>query len=262
MSSEMYSHLMLPLCEDNHIRCLASDRRGFGKSQFTGLKPIEGGVTYDTLAADTVALLNAAQVGNYVLVGASMGAGETVLAFNQMEKSLKDKCRGFIWLGPSLPHPVQSDDNPNAPSMELWKSIAMGLRADRVGFAREGLKGVFGTNLNIGVEVNDTVMERFEGIVHQADALALERCIDLITRRDFREDLKSLDQSKKVLVLHGDNDKGMPAEASAHLINNYAEHAVVKIYENAAHGLYLTHAERVLEDILAFVLALEDPQPN
>lgn len=262
MSSEMYSQLVLPLCEEHRIRCIASDRRGFGKSQFAGSKPIEGGVTYDTLAADTVAFLKAAQVGNFVLVGASMGAGETVLAFKQMDKALKDKCRGFIWLGPSLPYPVQTNDNPKAPSMELWKNIAMGLRADRVGFAREGLKGVIGTNLNIGVEVKDTVMERFEGIINQADALAIERCIDIITNKDFRGELKTLDRSKRILVLHGDNDKGMPAEASAHLINDYAEHAVVKIYENSAHGLYLTHAERVIEDILAFVLASEDPLPN
>lgn len=45
----------------------------------------------------------------------------------------------------------------------------------------------------------------------------------------------------------------MPAEASAALIPRYATQAQVKIYEKAAHGLYVTHADQVLEDILAFV---------
>jgi pimeloyl-ACP methyl ester carboxylesterase len=47
----------------------------------------------------------------------------------------------------------------------------------------------------------------------------------------------------------------MPAEASASLVPQIAKQARVKIYKNAAHGLYLTHANEVLEDILDFVFA-------
>lgn len=45
----------------------------------------------------------------------------------------------------------------------------------------------------------------------------------------------------------------MPAECSANIIPTLAKQAQVKIYKNAAHGLYLTHANEVLEDIFAFV---------
>lgn len=47
----------------------------------------------------------------------------------------------------------------------------------------------------------------------------------------------------------------MPAEASASLIPQLAKQARVKIYNKAAHGLYLTHANEVLRDILDFVFA-------
>ena len=40
---------------------------------------------------------------------------------------------------------------------------------------------------------------------------------------------------------------------SANLIGEYVKQAEVKIYEKAAHGLYLTHAEKLLEDTIAFV---------
>jgi pimeloyl-ACP methyl ester carboxylesterase len=50
---------------------------------------------------------------------------------------------------------------------------------------------------------------------------------------------------------------GMPASMSANLIGEYIPHAEVKIFEKAAHGLYLTHAEKVLEEIVAFVSGLE-----
>ncbi len=48
----------------------------------------------------------------------------------------------------------------------------------------------------------------------------------------------------------------MPAEASADLIPQLAKQVQVKIYEKAAHGLYLTHADQVLKDILAFVFGI------
>lgn len=45
----------------------------------------------------------------------------------------------------------------------------------------------------------------------------------------------------------------MPAEAGANLIPQLAPQGRVEIYEQAAHGLYLTHGEKVLQDILTFV---------
>ena len=44
---------------------------------------------------------------------------------------------------------------------------------------------------------------------------------------------------------------------SANLIGEYVKQTEVKIYEKAAHGLYLTHADNlVLEEIIAFVSGL------
>lgn len=45
----------------------------------------------------------------------------------------------------------------------------------------------------------------------------------------------------------------MPAESSANIISTLVTQAQVKIYKNAAHGLYLTHADQLLDDILTFV---------
>ena len=50
---------------------------------------------------------------------------------------------------------------------------------------------------------------------------------------------------------------GMPASASAQIMEKLVPEGLceVKIYEKAAHGLYLTHAGKVLEDILGFVVS-------
>ncbi|KAK5535044.1 hypothetical protein LTR23_008086 [Exophiala sp. CCFEE 6169] len=254
MSHRMYEHLMLQLCETYGVRCIASDRRGFGKSEWTGNKRQD--ITYDIFAQDTVELIRNAKLENFYFVAASMGCGETLLAYFTMDDELKKRCQGFIWLGPSLPFPLQTDANSKAPSRELWDSILTSFRQDRLGFTRAAIPGVFGVPFNIGIELPETVLQKFEWIVAEADALAVERCVQIITSRDFTEDLKRLnDHDVKLLVLHGDSDQGMPAEASASLVPQIAKQVRVKIYKNAAHGLYLTHANEVLEDILDFVFA-------
>jgi hypothetical protein len=52
--------------------------------------------------------------------------------------------------------------------------------------------------------------------------------------------------------------EGMPASASADLIKALVPDGLceVKIYEQAAHGLYLTHAGRVMRDLLEFVVSV------
>ena len=91
----------------------------------------------------------------------------------------------------------------------------------------------------------------------------MERCVQIITHKDFTQDLKMLaDEAEgkvKVLILHGDSDYGMPYEASGKIVAGIlGRTADTRIYEKAAHGLYLTHRERVLKDILEFVKAIPE----
>ncbi len=73
MSSKMYEHLLVPLCETYRFRIIAPDRRGFGKSEWA--TPSTKSVNYDVFVADLVALLEHTDVGKMVFVAASMGAG-------------------------------------------------------------------------------------------------------------------------------------------------------------------------------------------
>jgi non-heme chloroperoxidase len=206
MSHQMYEHLMVPLCENHRVRCIASDRRGFGKSDWSSATTTE--VTYDTFAQDTIDIVHSAGPQRFLFVASSMGCGESLLAYLKMPADLQSRCLGFLWLGPSLPYPLATEANPSAPSRELWDMILAGFRQDRVGFTRTAMPGVFGIPFNIGVEVPETVLHRFEGLVAQADALALERCIQIITNKDLTEDLRMLDGRKvRLVVIHGDNDQ-------------------------------------------------------
>lgn len=51
----------------------------------------------------------------------------------------------------------------------------------------------------------------------------------------------------------------MPYEASSKIVKEIVPGAEVKVYEKAAHGLYLTHRKQVVEDVLKFVDGLNLP---
>lgn len=206
-SSLMFDHLMLPLCETHRFRCIGIDRRGFGKSEWNGHES-EKQITYGTFASDTVDILKHLELGDFMFIAASMGCGETVLVYDTLPQSYRQQCQGFVWLGPSLPFNLQTESNPKAPPRQLWESIMEGFRQNRFGFTKDALPGVFG--VPVGVEVDERIIQRYEQIVHQADSLAIERCVKIMMEKDFTEDLKKLGRQEnvKVLLIHGDRDQG------------------------------------------------------
>jgi pimeloyl-ACP methyl ester carboxylesterase len=79
-SSLAWETLTVQLCENHGFRCIAADRRGFGKSDWDGHQN-DANITYETFAQDTVHLLERfLDVGPFVFITSSMGAGESVLA--------------------------------------------------------------------------------------------------------------------------------------------------------------------------------------
>lgn len=82
----MYDHLMVPLCETYRIRCVGIDRRGFGKSDWSGPgRSPKACITYETFADDMIQIVAHLEVEEFVFVAASMGCGETVLAWQRSD---------------------------------------------------------------------------------------------------------------------------------------------------------------------------------
>lgn len=94
MSSRMYEHLLVPLCETYRFRILAPDRRGFGKSDWNS-KQTAKAITYDTFVADLVGLLGHLDIRNFVFVGASMGGAESVLTY-LASSFVQERCKVIV----------------------------------------------------------------------------------------------------------------------------------------------------------------------
>ena len=118
---------------------------------------------------------------------------------------------------------------------EVWNQIISAIRQDRVGFFADSFKGPLGIGNN---EVPVNTLQRFERMAEAADAIAVERAIQIFSHYDFSERLKALNQEfdVPVLVLHGDSDAGTPLEISAARVQQLIPRAKMNVYENASHS--------------------------
>lgn len=219
----MWTRQILPLVESHGVRCIAPDRRGFGRSEWSGPNSSKGEITYETFAADTAALLRSVEgLIGFIFVCSSMGAGESLLVHELLtadDTKEAPRCKGFIWLAPSLPFPLATAENPTAPSRELWDAILKGLRMDREGFVKASVGGVFGTEA--GVQMSEDDLQFFIDLIRQNDVVAIERCVQIFSRYDFSRELKVLGEKAgedlSVVVVAGkdDNSKSSFGSVSA-----------------------------------------------
>lgn len=277
MSSRMWEHLLLPLVETHRFRCVAPDRRGFGRSDWKTGKA--GQIGWDVFVGDLVGLLKEIDVGDFVFVGSSMGCTESLLAY-QGSDFIQEKCKvrpllasirfplgledrqhvprhgtnteqGLVWLGPIMPYPLQAPHSPHSPSTDLWASILAGLRASRPVFVSESLPGIFA--MQAGNDVHPKVLEHFERIVAEADGLAIERTVGVFNQEAGDEIRRLAEGDVPVLVVHGDSDQGMPMEESALVIKEMAPKVDLRIYEKAGHGAFFTPWGNVVKSVLTCV---------
>lgn len=117
----------------------------------------------------------------------------------------------------------------------MWNQVIGAIRQDRVGFFADSFKGPLGIGNN---QVPAKTLERFERMAEAADAVAVERAMQIFTHYDFSEKLAALGQESDVpiLILHGDSDAGTPVEVSAARVKQIIPRAKVNVYENASHS--------------------------
>ncbi|KAI1028543.1 hypothetical protein LB503_002768 [Fusarium chuoi] len=233
LSSRMYDPILLPLCETHGYRVIAPDRRGFGKSEWSGHDPTVP-IGYKELAQDLSGLLEKIQPGPFVFVATSMSTGEALMAYLN-SSYIQENCQGMLWISTCLPYPSASPQNPKAPPQSAWDDAVMAIRQDRPHFLANGFKGPFGVGSSGSVPEKQVAF--FENIFWENDPFALERCIQIYSREDLSVQLKQFGQDfqKPFLLIHGGGDGAMPPEVSAELVQKAVSGAKLTIYEEGGH---------------------------
>jgi non-heme chloroperoxidase len=235
LSSEFWEYPMMPLVGQG-LRCVAYDRRSHGRSSDPG-----HGCDFDRLADDLATVIEKLDLREITLVGHSMGGGEVI---RYLSRHGSARVARVVLIAATAPLMVKTPDFPEG----LDKGLLDGLRAMLL---RDRAKWV-GDN-SAPFWVRDTSPEMIQWGQRMALQCSLKAMVDStrhMTETDFRAEMRRI--TVPTLIVHGTADRSVPVHLgriAAKLVPGcrYEE------YEDAPHGLPITHLDRLTRDLLAFV---------
>lgn len=240
LASSSWEFQMLPLSERG-LRCVALDRRGHGRSDWVG-----HGYDYDTLADDLAALLDRLDLREVTLVAHSMGGGEVI---RYLTRHGHDRVSRVVLISVTAPLAIQRPDNPGGIPQTLFDASLADRTGDRPRWMAQNAQAFFGTHLG-----NKVSSELIEWTVQRCLDCSAKAAVEVI-RTGFCTDLREEAAALPVpaLIIHGDADASAPiAICGRPLVDLVPDHRY-KEYAGAAHGVFITHAEQINQDILDFV---------
>ena len=242
LSSDSWDPVTDVLAGAGH-RVIAYDRRGFGRSD----QPWSG-YDYDTFADDLVDVMTAADATeNVSLIGFSMGGGEIA---RYMSRHAGKGVKRAALVASVVPYMLQTDDNPEGVPQATFDQMTQDMMADRPAFMRGFLKTFFGVGF-ISHPVSDEVLDACWNMTMQAGLRPTLQAAAAFSSTDFRSDLPAF--TVPTLIIHGTADKTVPIEPTARMAAAQIEDVQLVEYDGAPHGLFETHRDRLIRDLMAFL---------
>jgi non-heme chloroperoxidase len=222
------------------VRCIAYDRRGHGRSDQPG-----HGYDFATLADDLGSLIERLELRDVTLVGHSMGGAEVV---RYLARHPAGPVRRAVLVATITPFTLKTADNPEGVEASALEKGRTDLARDRPHQVATAAAAFFGAPKN---PVSAEIMDWWTRMI--LDHCSLKVMLDLhraFTETDFRPDLRAI--GVPTLLIHGDRDTSTPLEFTSRRSARLIPRSELKVYEGAAHGLPITHMERLNGDVLAF----------
>ena len=241
LNADSWEYQARPIAEAGY-RVIAYDRRGFGRSD----QPFQG-YDYDTLADDLKAVMEGLGLSDAALFGFSMGGGE-VARYMSRHSGAGVRQAGLI--SSVAPYMLKAPDNPDGVDPSVFEEMKDGIKADRPGFLQDFFKQFYGTGL-LSHPVSDGILHWSWAMAMMASPKATLDCIDAFGKTDFRPDMAAF--TMPTLVVHGTGDATVPIDTSGRAAATAIAQAELKEYDGAPHGLTITNAEQLTQDMLAFL---------
>jgi len=219
------------------FRCITYDRRGHGRSR----RPPHG-YDMDTLAEDLGSVLDGFDVTDATLVGHSMGCAEIV---RYLTRHRSRRVARIVLLAPTTPCLKQLPDNPDGVPARTFVAVRDLWRADFPKWIVDNTPPFFSKDTS-------PAMQSWGIAMLQRTSLPVAiACNETLVDADFRGELPAI--STPSLVIHGTVDVSAPLAFTGARTAKLLPNARLEVYDGAPHGLFVTHAARVNEDILRFV---------
>lgn len=240
LSADAWEDQMIFLASHGY-RCIAHDRRGHGRSS----QPWDG---YDmnTFADDLLALIEALDLSDVILVAHSMGGGEVARYVGRHGTKRISKIALISAVPPLM---IKTDKNPGGLPIETFNEIRTAILTDRSQYFEDLSTLFYGAN-RPGSKVSQGLCDTFwlQGV--NAALKAVHDCVKAFSETDFTDDLRKFDIP--TLIIHGDDDQIVPIDDSARLSAKLIKNAKLKIYKGGSHGICSTHKNEINKDLLDF----------
>jgi non-heme chloroperoxidase len=240
LSSRMWEFQM-PYLVAGGLRCIAYDRRGHGRSDW----PWDG-YDYDTLADDLAALLEQLDLRNVTLIGHSMGGGEVV---RYLTRHGAGRVERIALVCATAPFPLKTEDNPIAIDRALMEADMAVRTADRPKWFADNADAFFGVGLP-GISVSPELVTFLIRQCLECSARAAAAFFLTGFTTDLRDEMRTI--TVPTLIVHGDRDVQAPIDVCGRKAAQLVPGNRFLTYDNAAHGLFVTHAQRLNADLLEF----------
>jgi pimeloyl-ACP methyl ester carboxylesterase len=240
LNSDMWEYQARHLARTHRVICY--DRRGFGRSS----KPFEG-YDYDGFAGDLRTILDHLNLSNVTLVGFSMGGGEVARYLGRYGSRRISKA---VLISSVVPYLLKTEDNPEGADKKVFEDMIENLEKDRPQFLAEFTKKFYGFGM-LSSPVSEGILDWTAFMAYQGSPEATIRSVTAFGTTDFRPDLKNFDVP--TLIIHGREDQTVPIKASAEQAAQKITGAKTRFYDDAPHGLFVTHKEALLKDLQDFI---------
>jgi pimeloyl-ACP methyl ester carboxylesterase len=241
LSSIAWQYQMISVV-DSGRRAVAYDRRGHGRSDDPGR-----GYDYDALADDLARVLEHLDLRDVTLVAHSLGSGE---AIRYLTRHGDDRIARLLLLAPTTPFLLKTSDNQNGVDAELFAERREEWRRDFAQWILENEAPYFGDGLP-GCEVSSLLRDWTKTDMLSTTLQAAIEFQRSAVATDFRAELATL--SLPALIVQGDADASASLPLTGMPTAELLPKSRLLVYENAPHGLYVTHQEKINADLLAFV---------
>jgi 3-oxoadipate enol-lactonase len=229
--STMFDGVIAELKTD--YRCIAVDTRSFGQTEWDG----EAFTLYDT-AADVVGLLEALEIKKAVFVGMSQGG----YGIARIALKYPEYVTALVFVSTHLK--VDTEEVKG-----LYRSM-------RDTWVENGPAPLIGTFLDLFIgeeskfpELRKTWRTKWE----QIDGNQITHSMNHLIDRDELSEEQVNAMSMPSMVIHGDDDRGIPLGMGKGLFEELPNSTTMFVVPGAQHGAILTHPEAVAEPLKAFL---------
>jgi non-heme chloroperoxidase len=223
-------------------RVITYDRRGFGASSRPSI-----GYDFDTLATDLHVLISSLDLREVVLAGFAMGTGEVA---RYLAAHGSGQVRAAALVAPLLPFLLKTDDSPEGIDGSVFDGIRARIAADRPAAMKDFIDRSYNIDVLDGSRVSDQAWQNSFYVAISASASACLSCVTACME-DFRGDLATI--SIPVLVIHGDQDRVLPHEATSSRLPALLKNARCTIIAGGPHAIIWTHADEVSDALIDFI---------